>query len=232
MHPSLAAVWIKVGARGKKPMVIGVIYREHRYILTEQGDDSNSPTKQYERWKLFVNSWKRAAQTTEVIVMGDLNLDYARWLDPDTAHSRMVDLTKNEIETLGFHQQVSTTTRSWNGQPDSILDHVWTNAPGRLIYCKNIQRTFSDHHLQWVSFRTKEKIDTSHDFWKRERIFFDLNRYRLKMSNIDWNDFYESEDLEIKNSIFIEKVLEVLDSEAPLKKFKAGETLENGSALQ
>ena len=58
MHPALAAVWIKIGARGKKPMLIGMIYREHRYILAEQGDDSNSPTKQYERWKLFVNSWK------------------------------------------------------------------------------------------------------------------------------------------------------------------------------
>ena len=138
-----------------------------------------------ERWKLFINSWKRAAQTTYVMVMGDMNLDYSKWLDPEAWQVKLVDLLKNEIETLGFYQQVDSITRSWKGQQDSIIDHVWTNSPGRIVFCKNLQRSFSDHHLQWVSYRTKNKIVNSHEFWKRERKNQDLSRYRQKMANID-----------------------------------------------
>ena len=38
------------------------------------------------------------------------------------------------------------------------------------------------------------------------------------MSQINWEQFYATNDLEIKNSIFEEEVLKILDKKAPLKK--------------
>ena len=34
----------------------------------------------------------------------------------------MVNGVKNEIETLGFCQLIKNFTRSWNMQPDSLVD--------------------------------------------------------------------------------------------------------------
>ena len=41
------------------------------------------------------------------------------------------------------------------------------------------------------------------------------------MSQINWDEFYNCENLDLKNSMFEEKVLSVLNSEAPLKKFQS-----------
>ena len=58
MDPSLASVWLNIGARGRKPMMIGMMYREHRYIMLDHADDSMTPARQFEGWRLFINSWK------------------------------------------------------------------------------------------------------------------------------------------------------------------------------
>ena len=196
MHPQVAAVWLKIGIKGGKPMTVGLMYREFQHILTVQPDDSDTPARQHERWTFFINSWKKAAAKSDVIVMGDLNLDHGKWNNPEANQLRMINQVKDEIETLGFFQQIESSTRSMEGQTDSTLDHIWTNSPGRLIFTKNLSRTFSDHNLIWASYRIKEKLVDHHDFWKRERRNLDLDRYRLKMSQINWDSLYNCEDLE------------------------------------
>ena len=153
--------------------------------------------------------------------MGDLNMDYAKWNHNDNPNQRLIQLVKDEIETIGFSQQIVTETRAWKGQASSILDHIWSNAPGRLIFSKNVKRSFSDHNLLWTQFKTKEKVKTRHNFWKRERRNLDEDRYRLKMSQINWSEFYDCDNLDLKNSLFEENILKVLNSEAPLNKFQS-----------
>ena len=203
MDTEVTAIWLKIGQVGRKPMTIGMIYREHQYLKSDTLENSLTPKKQLDRWKKFISSWKTAAVAgSDIMIMGDLNLDYSRWGQPEHNHLKMVDLVKEQIETLGFHQQVNKFTRSWNSQPDSTVDHVWMNTPQRLIYLKNLPRTFSDHHLLLLSFRTKDKIQNVQEFMKRERRDFNKIRYLKRMSDIDWTEFYQTEDLEIKNSIF------------------------------
>ena len=43
---SVAGIWVKLGARGRKPMVIGGIYREHRFIHHLNDNDSGSVENQ------------------------------------------------------------------------------------------------------------------------------------------------------------------------------------------
>ena len=168
MDPKIAAIWCKIGSRGRKPMTICMAYREHQYILVENDNNSLSPACQLARWRCFINIWKQAAANTDVIVMGDLNIDFAKWNNNDNSNWRLIQIMKDEIETMGFSQQIETETRSWKGQSSSILDHIWSNSPGRLIFSKNVKRSFSDHNLLWTQFRTKEKVKIKHNFWKRE----------------------------------------------------------------
>ena len=98
--------------------------------------------------------------------MGNMNLDFGKWEAPDGNQIRMINLVKDEIAILGFSQQVDKITRSMEGQADSTLDHIWTNSPGRLIFTRNLQRTFSDHNLLWTTYRAKERTVNSHNFWK------------------------------------------------------------------
>ena len=220
MDNIVAAVWIKIGAPGRKPMILGGMYREHKFIYDNAPADSGTDYHQNQRWFKFIENWKKAAAQGDTIVFGDMNLDYSRWSLPELSHVRMVDKTKDEIETLGFFQVIQGMTRSWSGQLDSQIDHCWTNAPQRLIFQKNLVRSFSDHNLLIISFRTKNKLENKHKILKRERRNFDLIRYRQDIADIDWSEFYKSESLDYLNDFFVTKILESLDRLAPLKSFQ------------
>ena len=229
MDTSLATIWIKVGAKGRRPMLIGSIYREHQFLYQHDPNLSGSPQQQNARWFKFVDKWKAAARQGDVIVLGDVNLDYFKWGCPDNSHKRMVDKVKEEVETLGFNLIVQGFTRTWPGVPDSLVDHCWMNSQNRLIYYRNIVRSFSDHNLLIVSFRTKNKNMDKHDIVKRERKGLDLLLYKNEIAKIDWTELYAASDIDKINSIFEEKVLGVLDAMAPVKAFQKGLNSEIGS---
>ena len=227
MDTSVAAVWMKIGPKGRKPLVLGAIYSEHQYILQDQPDDSVSDTCQLERWNKFVQSWVAASRGNEVIVMGDTNLDYKKWALPEQRKQRMVELVKNEVETLGYHQMVNEVTRSWPGQPDSLIDQIWMNKPEKMIYYRNIQRTYSDHNMIFVSVRRKLKNEDRHDFIKRDLKNFDPIKYKQEIDNIDWTDLLASSNIDIINDIFVTQILKVIDKYAPLKTFQRRTMMRN-----
>ena len=109
----LSAMWLKVGARGRRPMIIGAIYREFRYIHLNLSDDSASEQQQLSRWNMIIEKWKAAARMGDVTVIGDLNIDFRKWGSPDPRVEKLVDRVKLEVETLGFLQMVEGMTRSW-----------------------------------------------------------------------------------------------------------------------
>ena len=220
MDQLVSAIWIKISVKGNKPVLLGAIYREHQQIFQPQPNDSHLPARQKERWYTFVDSWKKAAFKSEVIVLGDTNLDYVKWADPDQGHFNMVNRVKEEIETLGFQQVIQGITRSWPGQPYSLVDQCWMNEPSRLIYTRNLVRTFSDHNLIVVCFRTRSRIEDRHEYIKRQRNKMDPEHYKREIAEIDWTELFESNDVEVVNSIFEEKILKILKKLAPLKKFQ------------
>ena len=214
---NLSALWLKTGTRGRRPMIIGAMYREFRYIHQKIQTESGTDREQMQRWNQMIEKWKIAARMGDVTVIGDINLDFARWGNPDTRIEKLVEKVKLEVETLNFNQIVESFTRSWNSQPDSLLDHIWMNSPSRLIYYRNVVRTFSDHNVLIVSYRTKDKNQDKHDIVQRDRRKYDPQKYSEKIANIDWEDFFDSTDIEKINSMFEEKLLNVLNQEAPIK---------------
>ena len=95
MDNQLAAVWIRVSSRGRKSMTIGAVYREHQLIWQEEENDSGSAQCQNERWNRLIDQWKRAARDSDVMVIGDLNLNHLKWGNPDQIQVRMIEKVKN-----------------------------------------------------------------------------------------------------------------------------------------
>ena len=82
MDSEIASIWVRVGPKGRKQLLIGGIYREHQFL--EQGEDKSSETDiaQEGRWKKFVDKWEQAGRNTDVMVLGDTNLDHLTWALP------------------------------------------------------------------------------------------------------------------------------------------------------
>ena len=120
MESDLAMIWVRVGNNTRTPLHIGGIYRQHK--LPNQGIMSNDEliANQRERWDRMTSNWARAAEGARCICLGDTNLDFARWNDPDPSLLSMVNRTKQLIENKGSRQIISEVTRSWNLQRDSI----------------------------------------------------------------------------------------------------------------
>ena len=83
MHEDVAVIWVSIKTKNRSSMIIGGIYREHRLLLTGRNNDSKTEAAQLERWNLFLEGWKLASQKKMCLLIGDTNLDYSRWDNPD-----------------------------------------------------------------------------------------------------------------------------------------------------
>ena len=70
MDTTVAAVWMRIGARGRRPMTLAAVYREHQFIIQDGPNDSVTPHRQLERWTKFVNVWARSVQGGDVDCSG------------------------------------------------------------------------------------------------------------------------------------------------------------------
>ena len=114
----------------------------------------------------------------------------------------MIEKTQEWIETLGFLQVIRGYTRSWRGQEDSLLDHCWMKKPELLVAATNEIRAKSDHNYISAILKTKEKFKNNTEIKKRLWKIFCPIRFKNKISNIDWTNFYECEDIDIINDFF------------------------------
>ena len=53
-----------------------------------------------------MENWLKVGSKRKCIVVGDMNLDFLRWNQPDQFHEDMVETTHNRVETAGFVQLI------------------------------------------------------------------------------------------------------------------------------
>ena len=95
MNEEVATVWIKVGARGKKPILLSGIYREHKFLYMP--DDTGSDRNQERRWSSYIQSCVNAATANDVVIIGDTNVDFMKWDSPEPGlKTRLVARMKTE----------------------------------------------------------------------------------------------------------------------------------------
>ena len=219
METDISAIWVKICNKGRKPLVSDGIYREQHLLQQGTPNLTDAPNLQFDRWNRTLRGWRKAARNHRCTVLGDFNLDYLKWRDPGQ-HQRLVDITKLEMETLGYSQIINGFTRTWPGQDDSLVDHCWTNDLERVVCHSNSIRSESDHNMIMVNMRMKDQILIRQEVWMRNRKKCDLDRIKLKASQLDWKKLYETKDVNIMNHIMETNILSVLDSEAPLRKLQ------------
>ena len=218
MDTEVAAIWLKCGARGRKPVFIAGMYREHKFLF--QGPETGTERAQYERFIKFVNTWKLATPNKEVIILGDLNLDILKWNIQEYPQKKLVDKVKLDIEMSGYQQLVQGPTCSWPGQTDSLLDHVWVNTPDKIISVQNIVRAFSDHNLVMVILRLKGQTGDRHDKRQRDMKNWDPIKYCQEVGEIDWAPLLAETNINIINDIFENNLLRIMDKMCPEKNFQ------------
>ena len=161
---------------------------------------------QLTRWNQFLTGWKLAAKNKNMLLIGDINLDFLRWDNPDPTHEKMVSRTREVIESAGHIQVIKGHTRTWRGQADSLLDHCWLNMPNRLICTLNEKRGSSDHNVVTVIIRTKNRVFSAPEIQKRSWKKISEAGLKSVLCKIDWSSFFLTDNLDEKNSIFEQKV--------------------------
>ena len=127
----------------------------------------------------------------------------------------------------GFYQMVRGKTRSWPGVPDSLIDQCWMNCPTRLVYLKNLERSYSDHNLLLLSIRMKESIEDRHDTVSRDRSNWDPVEYNRLVGQIDWSPMLQSIDIDMANNFLETELLKILDKMIPMKNYQSRKSPSN-----
>ena len=228
MSDRFSSIWLEVGFPGRTRILVCNLYREWQYL--GQADHSSLDiSEQLVRWVIFLEQWERALDTgKECVVMGDFNLDFLCFNRSDLAPSSQAYRLKPLVQELftrvvphGIKQCVVGATRQGRlGQEDSGLDHLWTNAPGKMsrVYTKFFG---SDHKLiMGVRFA---KMITSSTRYVRKRSFktFDESVFLQKIRDTSWWDVYSCTDTDEAVQLFSHKVNSILDIMAPIRTFQA-----------
>ena len=218
MNDEVASIWIKIGNGNINDLLLGGVYREFTLFCHENPESTREIPAQTARWKLFVNQWVQASNSSHCVVMGYLNLDIIKWENPDADQKDMIELIKMEIEPRHCTQHINNPTRFWPGAESSLLDHCWSNNPQKIISTRNITCGSSDHNVICAKIRKKGQDNFSQEILGRDRRNFNIEDYRNKLKELDWNYIYLTENLDIAYSCLEEKNLKVLNSTAPMLK--------------
>ena len=218
MDRDISTIWVKVGKNGRKGLRIGGIYREHSVLgITDRNETWQVLQEQMEdRWRRIVTKWEAAGNGTNCVVVGDLNLDQVKWLNPDQHQANMVELVQNTIEVAGHTQIVSGITRCWKQQADSLIDHIWVNCNDLIIDHFNKVRSDSDHNLIGLNISLRKIKKGGQNIKKTKWGQFNESRFKDKLRTADWGSILLETDPNIANDKFGKMYRQILDSEAPM----------------
>jgi hypothetical protein len=171
---TISAIWLELGLPHKKKIIVCNAYREWQH-MGQQDRDSGTVAAQLQRWCMFLDMWEKALQEgKEVVVMMDANIDFLKWTKADlpandnTRRLRpLIDQLFTRIFPHGVSQLVTTATRSWPGQTDSGLDHIYSNKPDKLSEVHTEFRGNSDHKLIKITRFSKSLIISARYVRKR-----------------------------------------------------------------
>ena len=117
-------------------------------------------------------------------------------------------------------QCVHEPTHSWPGQVPSGLDHIYTNVPDKLSPAQIKFIGSSDHRLILATRYAKNMRQNIRYCKKRSYKDFDEAKFLEEVDKISWWEVYSCNDVDIAVDIFTQKLTEILDRMAPIKKFQ------------
>ena len=199
---NISAIWLEIGLPRQKKILHCQAYREWQHL--GQADNlSGKIAAQLQRWESFLSKCELALmEGKEVVVMMDANLDFLKWdrddLPPSDSTSKLKPLiTKlfNQIFPYGVSQLVKSATRTWPGQADSGLDHIYSNKPEKLSDVHSEFMGGSDHRLLKV-VRFSKSLKRSARY-VRKRCFknFKPEEFIQAVRQLSWYSLYLCQDV-------------------------------------
>ena len=222
MCEDIATIWMKFPRVGRKPFILGSVYREHKLI--NRPGPNLSGSLQNERWSKIVDQWESIQGEGQVLVAGDLNLDHSRWDNPEYEHMNMINELRDKIETLGYVQMVRGPTHFWPNRRSSLVDHSWTNSPDTIVSCRNILRPVADHNMIETVLKLKGRIKTKMEIRKRKWSQLDHQRFKDSIAEVNWNKIYEIDDANLAYNYLEENIRKCLDQQIPIVKIQPAGT--------
>ena len=185
-----------------KPILIGIIYRPPDQVgFIRFLSDAISNAQNFEN--------------QEVYILGDININ----LIP---HGRLIPngvRAYREFCSLhGLTQIIKDPTRITENT-STLLDHILTNSCEKVSQFGVLDIGLSDHQMIFCT-RKILKLKTGMKTFIDVRSWKNYNQEILnqKLSEIDYPDYSQFEDINIAYADFIEKTMEVIDKIAPMKK--------------
>ena len=222
---SLSAVWLELGMPRQKKIIVGNIYREWQYMGQASSNSSGSIADQLQRWLVLIEMWEKVLnEGKEVMVLGDINLDFLKWNkgnlpanDSSIRLKQLNELVFNRIFPHGVKQLVTTPTRlSAVGSP-SGLDHIYTN---RSDKCSEVQAEIqggSDHKLIKITRFSKVSIRKARYVKKRSFKNFCPNQFCEAVKQISWYELYMCDSPSKAADILTKELSNILDRLAPVR---------------
>ena len=107
----LSTIWLKQEEQ-EEGLVVAGIYREHTLLGQPLSNDLN---EQITRWKRTMRQWDKNGDR-ESLIIGDMNIDFLKWDNPDPSHTQLVEDTREITENLNYEQIVTGPTSSGRGR--------------------------------------------------------------------------------------------------------------------
>ena len=225
MDEHFSSIWLEVGLPQKRKILIGNVYRE--WGLMGQADPSISReiSAQNDRWSVFLQQWERALdEDKEVIVLGDMNINHLEWTREDLPTNNQTYKLRPLISALftrilphGVSQLVTSPTWSRPNQPESGLDHVYTNQPDKLSPVQVLDCGGSDHKLLGCTRYSSSIRRNVRYVTKRCYKNFRSEDFVDEVKKIKWWKVYECEDAELALKLFSDELTKILDKMAPIR---------------
>ena len=224
MSDSFSSVWLECGLPRQKKILICHAYREWSN-LAQGNSNSGRLDSQLERWLLFLDQWERSlSEDREVIVMGDMNINFLNWHRYDLPHNAQTTRLRPLINQLfdrifprGVSQLVTVATRVWPGQEDTGLDHVYTNRPLKISPVNTHNCGGSDHKLLFTIRYAKNIKEKAKYVTKRCYKNFCPQTFINAVQRISWWSLYQCDEVDTAQMILSNHLTSILDRMAPIR---------------
>ena len=197
-------LWFELKA-SKCSILIGFIYRNPK-----------SDPKWYDDFVAMMDVVENVEHGKDVILLGDFNVNVLK-------NNASWDST---ISLFNLHQMVQTPTRVTQST-ESLIDHIYTNNPERIIHCNVHQTSMSDHFTVQCALCNKipkaqhkpQSIITYRSFKHFNSVYF-LN----DLDDCSFDEIYSTDNPDIAFTSFIKLFCTIFNRHAPIKKKRVKNT--------